>query len=490
MTQNSEKNKERKVFGPCSEKQQLVLLDDETDILIAGGGAGSGKSHTSLVKALKYINDPNARVMIVRRSYPMLKLSGGLVDESKNIYPHFKGRFKIQPLTWVFPNGATIQFAALPDDLGEWQGLQATHILVDEIAEFQENEVLFLMSRLRSAKYKGHMSLMGTCNPSRQSFLFNWVEFSLDENTGIPKAGTEHIQRWMINIEGKVYWADSLETLWTKYGEPLGLDREKNFKPLKFRYIPMTIYDNPVLLKNNPGYLANLLGQSRVNQLRFLHGSWTARPDGAGFFRRDWIKFIDAHELPPNATSRVRAWDFAASVVSETTPNPDWTAGTKMSRDKNGYYYVEDVQRFRMLTDGVLKEVIKTSHNDGLDDCKVMIPKDPGAAGKTANGFFLRTMAENGIYARSVPVSGHTSKHKRFLPFCTLAESGFVIVVRGDWNEAWLAELECFEENNRNQKDDQVDSTSDAFNTLAREVQLPTFALPSLDQPAPVPRLQ
>lgn len=29
-------------FGPCSEKQKLLLTDFETDIVLAGGGAGSG----------------------------------------------------------------------------------------------------------------------------------------------------------------------------------------------------------------------------------------------------------------------------------------------------------------------------------------------------------------------------------------------------------------------------------------------------------------
>ena len=31
---------ERLHFGPCSEKQRLVLQDNETDLLITGGGAG------------------------------------------------------------------------------------------------------------------------------------------------------------------------------------------------------------------------------------------------------------------------------------------------------------------------------------------------------------------------------------------------------------------------------------------------------------------
>ena len=482
------------VFGPCSEKQRLILQDDETDILLCGGGAGGGKSHTCLTKALKYIEDPHARILIVRRSFQMLKLPGGLIDESKAIYKHFGGIYKVQPCTWVFPNGATIQFAPIPDNILEWQGLQATHFLVDEAAEFTQEEILFLISRLRSAKFKGHMSLTLTCNPSRNSFLYEWVKFSLDEATGVPMPGTENRTRYMVNLNGQIHWADDPEELWMKYGEPNGFNRDPalgkvNFLPRSFRFIPLTIYDNPVLLKNNPMYLSNLLNQPRVDQLRYLHGSWTARATGSGFFRREWVQIIEPHEMPPNMVSRVRAWDFAASIKSETNPNPDWTVGVKMSRDKMGNYYIEDVARFRMLTDGVLKEVVKIAHRDGLDDCKVVIPKDPGAAGKTANSFFLRTLAEEGIAARSVPVSGHTSKHRRFLPFCTLAESGSVKVVNGDWNEEWLTELEFFEENNRNQKDDQVDATSDAFNTLAKEVQLPTFSVPKLEQNSPIPKL-
>lgn len=486
----------RLVFGPCSEKQRLILTDDTTDILLCGGGAGGGKSHTCLTKALKYINDPNARVMILRRSYPNLKLSGGLIDESKKIYAHFDGEYRIQPMMWVFPNGATIQFAAVPDDLQEWQGLQATNILVDEAAEWTEKEILFLFSRLRGAEYQGHINITMTCNPSRDSFLYEWVKYSLDENTGIPLGGTEDITRYFINVAGKVYFANSKEELWEKHGEPMGLvllpegqkpERNINyFMPKTFRFIPLTVYDNPILLKNNPGYLANLLSQPRVNQLRYLHGSWTARAEGSGYFRREWVEFVDFP--PPNPTGRVRSWDLAASEPNEVNRDPDWTAGVKMCRGRDGYYYVEHVTRFRRLTDKVVQNIIKTADEDDVKHCRVTIPKDPGAGGKIANSFFLRTLAEHGIYAKSIQVSGHNGKISRFLPFCTLAESGYVRVVRGDWNEAWLTELEMFE-GERNQKDDQVDATADAFNDLSKEVQLPTFALPSMEAASPVPKL-
>jgi predicted phage terminase large subunit-like protein len=422
----------------------------------------------------------------------MLKISGGLWDESKSIYNHFGGVPKEQKLTWVFPNGATIQFAPIPDDLSEWQGLQTTNILVDEAAEFTQEEILFLVGRLRGAKYKGHLDVTMTCNPNRSSFLYEWVKFSLDEVTGVPKPGTENCIRYFINVNGAMYWADSVDELWEKHGEPLGLIRHHedetriNFHPKSFRFIPLTIYDNPILLKSNPGYLANLMSQPRVNQLRFLKGSWTAKPEGAGFFNRDWITFVD--HPPVNPINRVRSWDLAASVPSESNPNPDWTAGVKMSRDRWGTYCIEDCNRFRKLTDSVLKEIVNTAKHDGLDDTQVTIPRDPGAGGKTANASFIRTLAENGVAAKSVVVSGHTSKISKFLPFCAYAESGGVTMVKGDWNEPFLAELEDFI-GDRNQKDDQVDGTSDAFNTLCKQVVLPTFAVPNLDQASVIPRL-
>lgn len=488
--------KERLVFGPCSLKQQLILLDDTTDLLLCGGGAGGGKSHTCLTKALKYINDPAARVMILRRSYPNLKLSGGLIDESKGIYSHFGGDYKIQPMMWVFPNGATIQFAAIPDDLSEWQGLQATNILIDEAAEWKEEEVLFLFSRLRGARYKGKLSVVMTCNPSRESFLYEWVKYSLDEVTGVPNPGTEDITKFFVNIGSKIFFSDSEEELWEKHAEPAGLvklapgevaQRGVNyFLPMTFRFIPLTIYDNPVILKNNPGYLRNLLGQPRVNQLRYLHGSWTARPEGAGRFRREWVELVD--EPPVNAVSRVRSWDLASSVKSEANPDPDWTAGVKLSRGRDGYYYVEHVDRFRKLSDGVLKAIIDWAHKDDPLACQVTIPRDPGAGGKAANSFFIRELSANGISAKSVQISGHTGKIARFIPFCTMAENGLVKVVRGDWNEAWFTELEYFE-GERNQKDDQVDATSDAFNTLSKQLQIPMFTVPNMEQSSPVPRL-
>lgn len=477
-----EDNFEQVVLGPCSEKQRLVLVDEETDILIQGGSAGSGKSYLALLKALNYCNDPAARVGIIRLTYPMLSGAGGLIDESKQLYKQFGAIWRAQPKKWIFPNGAEVSFMAMPDDLTELQGLQFTTVICDEGAEFTQEGILMLKSRLRGARYKGKISMMITCNPSRNSYLYDWVKYSLDPDTGIPKEGTEKITRWFVILNGKMFWGDSVQELYDNHGE--GYTIGEDFIPTSVRYIPMTIYDNPILMKKNPGYLANLLSMSRVNQLRFLKGSWTAVVEGSSVFNRDWIKKV-VHP-PIKVSNRIRSWDLAHSVPSESYPNPDYTAGVLMSRTRTGEYCIEHVKRFRRLTDGVVNEIIDMSCEDGLD-IPVTIPRDNGG-GKAASMFFMRTFAEAGMNVRGVSITGHSSKMQRFLPFCRLAEMGAVSMVEGEWNEDFLTELEMFD-GSRNIKDDQVDACADAANQLMKQTTIPTIHIPDLTNPSPIPRI-
>ena len=496
-----------KVYGPCSEKQRIFLTDTTTDVILLGGGAGGGKSFTCLTKNLDGVDDPHFRCTIFRRTYPELKRQGGLIDESKTVYRDFKGIYKTQAMQWIFPSGAQVSFSAIAsdDDLGSWQGSQLVRALIDEAADkWTEKQVLFLLSRIRSAHSKIHPQLILTANPDIDSFLATWVAFCLDPVTGVPVPGTEDKVRWFIVIDNKAHWADTPEECYELYGRPRGqifahgLTEEElnNFSPeekLKlcmpksFRFIPTGVFDNPYLLPpRNTSYLANLLAQPYVNQLKYLHGSWTAKETGSGYFKREWCKIVDA---PPEKAKRVRSWDFAASEISIANPNPDATAGVLMSRSNVGAYYIEDVIKFCARTDKVLSTVIETGKKDGVDEVQVTIPKDPGAAGATANSFYIRTLAENGIAAKSIPISGHAGKLTRFKPFCSLAESGSVYVVRGDWNEDFFTELENFE-GIRNQKDDQVDATSDAFNTLSKQLQLPTIAVPALEMTSVIPKIQ
>jgi predicted phage terminase large subunit-like protein len=476
-------------FGPCSLKQQMMLLDMTTDLLVVGGGSGSGKSHTALVKALSYVKDPAAIVVIVRLTYPLLKAPGGLISESKHIYPYFGAVYKDQKAIWEFPNGAIIKFLAMPQDLSDLQGMQFSNILVDEGAEATLEDILALRGRLRAVRYKGKLNMCITCNPSRESWLYNFVSFSLDAE-GVPKEGTENIIRWFVILNGKIFWGDSRESLFAEHGK--GYILGDTFRPLSFRFIPATIYDNPIVLKNNPDYLADLMAQSRVNQLRFLKGSWTAKTEGSSFIKRDWFQYVD--RPPVDAVNRVRAYDTAATIPSEVSPDPDYTAGVLISRNKEGIYFIENAIHFRLQPDGVLKEVSRISCEDDGLDVQVLIERDVGAAGAIAATFMQRYLAERGSTIHMVNTN-NAGKLKRFLPFASMCESGAVRIVRYDvpeldaWIEPYLVELEEFTGARNKVHDDFCDATSCGFNYLCRSVVLPNFVLPSLTKASPLVRI-
>lgn len=503
-------NKIVDIVYSCKDYATCIGISGKEKLFITTDFIVTHNSFTCLTKNLDGIKDKNFRCTIFRRTYPELKRQGGLIDESKDIYTQFKGEYKSQAMIWKFPSGATIAFSAIAtdDDLGSWQGSQLTRALIDEAADkWTEKQFLFLLSRLRSAHSKIHPQLIASCNPDLNSFLKRWVEYSLDPATGVPVEGTEHRIRWFVTLDNQVFWADSPEECFELHGKPRGMKYAHGmtesevesypkdklselFMPKSFRFIPTGVFDNPYLLppKNN-SYLANLLSQPHVNQLKFLHGSWTAKEASSGYFKRDWVERVD--EIPSGIVSRIRAWDFAATEASPTSNNnPDWTVGVKMSKDKYGIYYIEDVIRFRARTDTVLRTVVETAFADGIDECDVCIPVDPGSSGKIAAQYYQRKLAEEGVCVRLKTMSGHSSKLTRFKPLCALAESGALrIVGNPEWEEAFFTELENFEDNNRKQKDDQVDAASDAFVMLARDVVIPQMSLGSMTLASPIPTI-
>ena len=183
--------------------------------------------------------------------------------------------------------------------------------------------------------------------------------------------------------------------------------------------------------------------------------SWSAlyqqqpMSEDGGMFQASWFRIAD--KLPPRRT-RVRAWDFAASL------DGDFTVGCLMSRDSDGVFYVEDVIRFRGSSLDVEKAVRKAALNDGRS-VQIIIPKDPAQAGKDQAERYVRMLA--GWRVKAVPPSG--SKETRAGGFASQAEAGNVLMVKAHWNQAFIDEMATFPLGTH---DDQVDAASDAFNAL------------------------
>ncbi|QYW06647.1 putative terminase large subunit [Pseudomonas phage UAVern] len=471
------------IIGPKSPKQYDFMHSD-ANITVFGGAAGAGKSYLGVMDFLKHVHDPNFRGVLVRRTTPQLTGPGGLLEKAMALFalidPKVKWRAKQDH--FAFSSGAKVFLRHFQDLKAKdnFQGWEVSKFLIDEGQQFEEAMVVYLLSRMRNpaCSVKPHMKI--TCNPDYDSFLRHWLDWWLDPETGIPLPERDGVTRWFVRLNDKMHWGASFEEVYEKYHTPgLPMDHHDQCQPLSFCFISGNVYDNPVLCKADPGYVAMLKGLGRVEKARLLHGSWLAREEGSGYFKEEWVHKIP---MPPlHAGKRVRAWDISGTMPSDTNPEPDWTAGVLMSKDRNGMYTIEHVVRDRRRHGGVFDLILETAKQDG-DDVTIIIPQDPGAAGKAYAAQLIRDLADYGFYARMKATN--KSKVTRFAPFAAVAEAGGVQMVLGEWNNDYISELVRFD-GSRNIKDDMVDATSDAFNNLSTDIHLPDFTVPVMTQTNP-----
>lgn len=204
------------------------------------------------------------------------------------------------------------------------------------------------------------------------------------------------------------------------------------------------------------------MGEDDLSKLETALGSYGSAgqlqqrpaPREGGMFQRAWFEVVEA---APAGLQECRGWDFAATVPKPGS-DPDWTAGVKIGRSRDGFFYVLDCIRFRDTSAAVERTLLNTARQDGKA-CQIRIPKDPGQAGVAQASSLTRLLA--GFIARAVPPTG--SKEIRAAAFAAQAEAGNVKIVKGAWNDAFFDEIEVFP---FGKHDDQVDAAADSFTEL------------------------
>jgi predicted phage terminase large subunit-like protein len=420
---------------------------------------------------LPIISDPGTRAVIIRKSTKMLSGSGGLFDAAINLYSKIdpKMRIKSRDLTIVFSSGAELQFTYLdkPADRMNLQGREYSRISFDEAQQLDGDNVFYALSRLRSTRVKYQLQAHATCNPDPSSFLMPFVEHMLDDNL-VPIRMDKYPERYFIkDSTGLTFFDTEAE------GRLVTGSAEGN--ALKsYRYVPGVIFDNPIGLEQNKDYISTLKALPPIEMRRLLYGAWV-REQRSGFFKREWVSFVNQPNI--RTRRRCRAWDLAFSEVSEARPSVDATAGVLVSKeDANSSYTVENVVVLRKRVHEVEKAIFQTAETDGRD-CIISLPLDPGATAGAYCRNLAKELGEKGFIVKLVrPDKG---KLQRFLPFASVAEAGFVSVVRSDWTESYINELEQTEFSNKT-FDDQADATSDAFYVLNNVRVIPDFTLSSI----------
>lgn len=350
---------------------------------------------------------------------------------------------------------------------------QYSFVAFDEATDFEEIMITFMLSRMRNANVTYTPQMFLCTNPNYDSFLRLWIQdFYLDVE-GIPIAERSNVERYFVLQDNRPVWYNSKEEAEKIHGT--GTDNGVR----SFRSIKANVRDNIPLLRNQPEYLSNLMALPRVQRLIMLEGSWFARPETLGYFKRQSVNMVKFPVTDP--VKRVISFDVAFSEPSEAYPNPDYTAWVVMSKSKENRFTVESVGRMRKKVHDVEAKIFELAKTWG-ESTVITIPVDPNAQASAYARDLQRRLAEQGYVCKLCrPVK---SKIVRFQPFAAACESGFVDVVEGDWNSEFFEELEWFIGDGK-RKDDQVDAVSDSFYTLNRTLLLPQFTLPDLSQ-API----
>lgn len=493
-------------FKYCFSVPSTFFLMRQNDKVFITGN--SGKSYTSLMRIIRWLHDPNTAAYVFRKNATDMKGGGGLFEEAVNMFTTYnpKAEFTKSPMQIKMPHpsgdkrkhGATISFIGMDGGAGRQaiQGKQITCAMVDEATHLTLGDIEWIISRLRTqAKEKDGVtpvkpSIWLTCNPEPDCYIHEWlrdyylypkgtvIDGVLVEGRPIPERNGHY--RYYLKIGNDFVWSNDRDELYNTYHHmypPDPITGENTCKPVKFQFIGATCYDNPPLLKSDPTYINKLMNLGRIDKERLLFGSWEAREEAGGYFKRHWTPIVTGVD-ESEVKMRVRCWDLAGSVPTEANPYPDWTVGVLMAKLASGIYVVEHVERIQQRAGEVENYIMEVTRKDREmygGKYKAYLPQDLGAAGLTARHYYAKMFRDKGIPIYFSKVSTQSGKMKNFEPFAASSENGLVQVVKGDWNNAFFSELEAFDgtRSSSNRKDDIVDATSLSFNVLTTGKELP-----------------
>ena len=213
-----------------------------------GGAAGGGKSEALVQEALRQVEIPHYKGLILRKTYPQL---GELIDKSLNYYPRAfpRAKYNDSKHCWTFPSGAKVVFGAMQytKDRTKYQGQAYDFVAFDELTHFTWDEYSYLFSRNRPNGPGTRCYIRATANPGGVGH--GWVK------------------------ERFITAAKPMSTLWenVKVRFPDGHEEKKNRSRI---FVPSSVFDNQELLRNDPEYISRLAMMAEAERNALLYGDW------------------------------------------------------------------------------------------------------------------------------------------------------------------------------------------------------------------------
>jgi predicted phage terminase large subunit-like protein len=251
------------------------------------------------------------------------------------------------------------------------------------------------------------------------------------------------------------------------------IDRRKNVKHI---CLPAEITDNVRPARLRKYYKDGLLDPVRLSRTaleeyklegeHYYSGQFLQDPIPEGGLMFD-VSMFSISALPAGIkfTRIARYWDKAY-----TDGGGAYTVGTLMAveiRQGKQHFWVLDVVRGQWDSskrERIIRQTAEMDHDEYGDDVITYIEQEP-AAGKESAAGTVRTLAG---YRVKKDVRGGKSdgdKVRRADAMCAQVNAGNFTLVKAEWNRLYLQEFERFP---HSVLKDQVDSSSGAFNKIAR----------------------
>lgn len=230
------------LWEPQPGPQSLAVGAPFVNELLFGGARGGGKSDYLLGDFLQDIElGPVWRGIIFRKSYPELE---ELLVRAREIFLPVGATYKVSEKTFVFPSGATLKFRHLESEVDAdlYQGHQYTWIGWDELGNWANlNAYRKLKACLRSAHGVPNKRIRCSANPG-----------------GI---GHHAVKAYFIDHAPK--------------GLQLIQNVDEDGRVTTRMFIPSRVYDNKILMQNDPDYIARLreIGSPELVKA-WLEGDW------------------------------------------------------------------------------------------------------------------------------------------------------------------------------------------------------------------------
>lgn len=292
--------------------KQKQFFKARTRFIAYGGARGGGKSWSVQRKApLMDLIYPGIKILLLRRTYKDLER-----NHVRELEPLLKGiaRYSRQEKCFYFPNGSILElgYCASESDVLQYQGQEYDVIFIDEATQFTEYQYQTLTACLRGANaFPKRMYL--TCNPG-----------------GV---GHEWVKRRFIS---------------RKYKE--------TENPDDYTFIAATVFDNKVLLENDPGYVDMLNNLSDGLREAWRDGNWDMLA-GQYFTEFDRnIHLIEPFEIPKH-WKRYRTIDYGL----------DCLACLWIAIDERGDYYIyrEYAKSDKVISEGA-RDLISLSEGEEI----------------------------------------------------------------------------------------------------------------------------